>query len=179
MNDPRRRCTRCSKRFVIGDAKHCALCSEKNRAYRARKQAEIPAGACRKCGGVSEAGFKACKSCRDKNTGYANQYRARDPKKASDYQKAYNRRRRQLVIDHYGGKCACCGEREIKFLAVDHEAGGGNKHRMHIGSGGAGIVEWVIRENFPKGFRVLCHNCNMAIGFYGSCPHQSSVKKVA
>jgi hypothetical protein len=30
---------------------------------------------------------------------------------------------------------------------------------------------WLKRNNYPTGFRVLCHNCNLAIGFYGYCPH--------
>jgi len=27
------------------------------------------------------------------------------------------------------------------------------------------------RLGYPDGFRVLCHNCNMAYGFYKTCPH--------
>ena len=26
-------------------------------------------------------------------------------------------------------------------------------------------------RGFPLGYRVLCHNCNLARGFYGYCPH--------
>lgn len=32
---------------------------------------------------------------------------------------------------------------------------------------------WIIRNKYPKGFRVLCHNCNQAIGSYGECPHKN------
>lgn len=32
--------------------------------------------------------------------------------------------------------------------------------------------EWQRKNNYPKGFQVLCHNCNLAKGFYGKCPHQ-------
>jgi hypothetical protein len=38
---------------------------------------------------------------------------------------------------------------------------------------GAQMVQWLIRENFPQGFRILCHNCNQARGYYGICPHES------
>jgi hypothetical protein len=31
----------------------------------------------------------------------------------------------------------------------------------------------LIKNNFPDGFQVLCHNCNMSIGLYGYCPHQT------
>jgi hypothetical protein len=27
-------------------------------------------------------------------------------------------------------------------------------------------------QGYPPGFRVLCHNCNMAIGLFGVCPHE-------
>lgn len=88
----------------------------------------------------------------------------------------YGKKLRLDCLVAYGGaepKCACCGERHLAFLAIDHIGGGGNKHRKenNIGSG-KGFYCWLRRNNFPQGFRVLCHNCNMAIGFYGSCPHQ-------
>jgi len=34
---------------------------------------------------------------------------------------------------------------------------------------------WLRKYNYPKGFQVLCHNCNMAKRF-GVCPHKE--KKV-
>lgn len=77
--------------------------------------------------------------------------------------------KRLSVIQHYGGLCACCGEKEYKFLAIDHINGGGDKHRRALGP--AGIVNWLIMQGFPEGFQILCHNCNSAKGFYGSCPH--------
>jgi hypothetical protein len=39
-------------------------------------------------------------------------------------------------------------------------------------------VDWLIREKLPDGFRVLCHNCNQAIGYYGVCPHESELRLV-
>lgn len=85
------------------------------------------------------------------------------------------RRRRVECLIHYGGsppKCDCCGESNIEFLAIDHIAGNGNKHRKEnkINQGG-GICLWLQKQKYPKGFRVLCHNCNLADGMYGRCPH--------
>lgn len=74
------------------------------------------------------------------------------------------------TIKHYGGKCACCGESRHQFLAIDHIHGGGRRHCESLGL--RGLRGWHKKNNFPSGFRVLCHNCNMAIGFYGSCPHK-------
>jgi hypothetical protein len=75
------------------------------------------------------------------------------------------------VLNHYGGKCACCGEDTYEFLAIDHINGGGNEQRKVVG-GGDGMVRWLIKNNYPEGFQVLCHNCNMAKGFYEECPHK-------
>jgi len=90
-----------------------------------------------------------------------------------------NRRKTKLdVLSHYVDgalKCKCCGETEIKFMTLDHIEGEGTKHLREIGGGGTKLYLWIIRNNFPKGFQVLCFNCNCAKGFFGECPHQSSV----
>jgi len=93
-------------------------------------------------------------------------YRARNNEKTK--QKEQERRRR--VVQHYGGKCACCGEATYEFLAIDHINGGGNKHRKEVG-GGSLMVKWIIKNNFPPLFQILCHNCNNAKAYYGYCPH--------
>lgn len=75
---------------------------------------------------------------------------------------------RLACIKHYGNVCACCGESEYEFLSIDHIGGGGTQHRK---TGVSKICRWLIKNKFPQGFRILCHNCNQAIGFHGSCPH--------
>ena len=85
--------------------------------------------------------------------------------------KARRQRLRLEAIKNYGGKCACCGESEMNFLCIDHIGGGGNKHRKEITT--KSIGEWLYVNKYPKGFQVLCHNCNMAEGIYGICPHKS------
>lgn len=86
------------------------------------------------------------------------------------YAKNEHRRKRLAVIAHYGGKCDCCGEDRYEFLSIDHIHGGGNQHRKQIGNQRLGT--WVYTNGMPEGFRILCHNCNQAIGHYGYCPHQ-------
>ena len=80
-------------------------------------------------------------------------------------------RLRIAAIEHYGGKCACCNERQPEFLAIDHIGGGGNAHRKSITT--KSIGEWLYANSYPDGFQVLCHNCNMAEGIYGRCPHKT------
>lgn len=94
-----------------------------------------------------------------------------------DYFRNYQRKAREYVLKEYGGKCLCCGESELVFLAIDHIDGGGNKHRNCGEIKITNIAMWLIKNNFPKGFRVLCHNCNMAMGLYGRCPHDDKIYK--
>lgn len=84
---------------------------------------------------------------------------------------------RRIVLEHYGGsapKCSCCGLSIYSMLSLDHINGGGRKQHAEVGC----IYDWVIRNSFPSGFRVLCNNCNNAIGTYGYCPHQSPERLV-
>lgn len=86
------------------------------------------------------------------------------------------REKREVVIAEYGGKCYCCGETVYEFLAMDHENGGGNRHRKQIGEGGGTLILWLIRHKFPPGFRVACHNCNNATKGGRVCPHKKVLK---
>jgi len=91
-----------------------------------------------------------------------------------EYSKKWWREQKNRILIHYGGnppKCACCGEDKIEFLSIDHINGGGRKHRKEIGKSGMPFYRWLIKNNFPNGYRVLCHNCNLSLGFYGYCPH--------
>ncbi len=85
---------------------------------------------------------------------------------------------RHEVLCHYASaptpNCSCCGESHYEFLAIDHINGGGTKHRK--GRGAAMMAIWLKKNNFPEGFRVLCHNCNLSRGFYGFCPHENDKK---
>lgn len=85
--------------------------------------------------------------------------------------------RTQALLAYSDGSpsCACCGECRYEFLALDHIGGGGNQHRLALTGtkkGGAKLYYWLRDNGYPKGFQVLCHNCNMAKGVYGQCPHR-------
>lgn len=85
-----------------------------------------------------------------------------------------NRALRREVIQAYGGKCACCGETRLEFLALDHLNRDGAEHRRALGVRGGGHNFYVIlkRLKWPVGLQVLCHNCNAARYYYGRCPHE-------
>jgi hypothetical protein len=69
---------------------------------------------------------------------------------------------KKFVLTHYGeGKPACvlCGYDKLNALSIDHIDGGGHKHRQQVGTRGGQIYGWLIKNNFPEGFRTLCMNC--------------------
>ena len=77
--------------------------------------------------------------------------------------------------------CRCCGEKShVDFLAIDHIAGrkemDSEPELVKLGYSslqrGRVLGHWIIENNFPKGFQILCHNCNVAKGHYGECPHE-------
>ena len=79
--------------------------------------------------------------------------------------------------------CRCCGESYIEFLAIDHIAGrkqmDSKPELVKLGYSslkrGQVLHKWVIENNFPKGFQILCHNCNYAKGIVrnkNKCPHE-------
>ena len=84
-----------------------------------------------------------------------------------EIQKRFQRKLRHDAIKHYGGKCECCGEKRIEFLSISNVLGKkilNKKNNIQIGY-------WLKKHKYPKGFIVLCHNCNTAIGLYNYCPH--------
>lgn len=86
---------------------------------------------------------------------------------------------RAKVLEAYGGPvCACCGETEVMFLTIDHINNDGNIERksgLYAGSG-YGFYQWLRKNNYPKGYQVLCMNCNVGKHKNGGvCPHQRKV----
>jgi len=83
--------------------------------------------------------------------------------------------KRLELIELYGGKCDCCGETIQEFLTIDHIQGGGTTERKRLSSYAiyADAIE-MFKENEEEArkiYRLLCYNCNCAIGAYGYCPH--------
>ncbi len=79
--------------------------------------------------------------------------------------------------------CRCCGESIHDFLALDHILGRkemdsipelvaiGYSSKTHS----TALVKWIIENNFPDYFQILCQNCNFAKGIKrnnNKCPHE-------
>ena len=73
-------------------------------------------------------------------------------------------------IEYYGGCCQCCGEKEFKFLTLEHLDG----REKHERTGKYGWRKARIM-GYPDNLTVLCFNCNCAKGIYGICPHKTGV----
>jgi len=173
-------CTTCGRNPEPGMAQ-CAKCIEQRRtvwkawAIKRRKERKDN-GLCVRCGGVPIPGLTECQKCRDfhKNSWLINS------EKWKPIRKAKHQALKLEVFEAYGGPvCACCGEKHMEFLSVDHVNNDGAKHRKEMGwkdgtgGGGGNIYGWLKTRNFPPGFRVLCMNCNFALGHGGTCPHQT------
>ena len=94
-----------------------------------------------------------------------------------NYNKERLKKIRRQVISYYSNsknECACCGEKIFEFLCIDHINGNGAKHRKEDGTA-SNICVWLIKHNYPKGFQVLCRNCNWGKGQRQLCPHKRKV----
>ena len=100
-----------------------------------------------------------------------------DKERAALYARKATIRNKKLVFTHYSNgsiKCACCGEPNISFLSIDHVNNDGNKHRRAVsaGLGGTRFYYWLIKNDYPDEYQVLCMNCNWGKRLDGICPHQ-------
>lgn len=167
-------CGQCGKEPLAPGRKKCRGCLDRYNGYELQKmQKWRKAGLCITCGRKKSARSKSrCSSCLSKIREAA---RLDAPK-----MRAKNARHRvalkQEVYAAYGGfVCACCGETEPKFLCLDHVENDGARHRKEMGGGGDRILRWLKRNGFPRGFRVVCANCNQGKQLNGGvCPHQES-----
>lgn len=155
-------CPDCGKPVKCRTKTRCSVCekrkikSENPEVYKARmarkRKKKRESGNCIRCGSPDRTSKLYCSWCLAKLR----------QEMASERAKL-----RKEIITHYGGKCACCGQSIKEFLSIDHINGGGNAHRREIKASGINLYRWLRKNNYPEGFRVLCMNCNWAIGIYG------------
>ena len=84
--------------------------------------------------------------------------------------------------------CACCKmSGHVDFLALDHIAGreemDSEPELVKLGYSSKlknkKLRNWLIENNFPKGFQILCHSCNYAKfnSNINTCPHETARKE--
>jgi len=170
---------------------------EYNREYYRRYRVErLRAGLCRACGESREDLARTqCNRCRvhesaaSKNRRAARKRRGQCMRCQAKTKRSYCdicraaftqsgkeslRRLRDEVLAAYGGQCACCSETERAFLTIDHiesvRRGAMDKPWKTMGPALCGELR---RRGYPKGFQILCWNCNLAKHLLGQCPHQA------
>jgi hypothetical protein len=94
----------------------------------------------------------------------------------NEHRKKRFREDRLAALAHYSPgdfRCACCGERALEFLGLDHVKDDGAAHRREIGVvGGGQFYSWLRKTGYTyRDLVVACHNCNQARAMYGKCPH--------
>jgi len=101
------------------------------------------------------------------------------------YFKTWSRNRvkqdKQACMTEYGKNsgCVCCGVKEISFLSIDHIKDDGFKKRDKHGLG-KHLYRMLVKMGFPRGFQVLCFNCQWGKRLNGGfCPHhpQTDLRK--
>lgn len=78
----------------------------------------------------------------------------------------WNAESRNRVLRHYSGgevHCRHCGIRDPDVLTIDHMNGNGRRHREQVNTyqSSTAFYRWLIRNDFPVGFQVLCANCQL------------------
>lgn len=134
-----------------------------NRNYRetrlAYRQRHIEQGLCTRCTLPAEPGVQVCAKHRVNMNKWGQDQKVQ---------------RREKLLDKFGRECACCGEREPLFLAIDHMNGGGKKHIATFKNLHA-YYNWLLAEGSTDDFQTLCHNCNHGRSRNGGvCPHETA-----
>jgi hypothetical protein len=154
-------CGRCGKAPYIPDSTLCTKCRVQHREYRKKRDKAL----CARCSEPATNGVHCHNHILSRRQSHRNLKRT--------------------IIDHYGGKCNCCGETELDFLVIDHIGEDGAQHRKMLfgekyrhSSAGGKFYRWIINNDFPEGnLQVLCWNCNWSKRInQGVCCHQSRDK---
>jgi hypothetical protein len=149
-------CIRCTKAKTDDISRMCVICKEKclkhaKMSYLKKAKNNL----CVSCGRPNATKKKYCPLCLERSI-------------------LERRAIKDKVYEAYGGYvCNCCGESEPSFLSIDHVNNDGAAQRKEIGSGGERIYKWLVKNNFPEGYQVLCMNCQWGRRKNnGICPHK-------
>ena len=101
---------------------------------------------------------------KEKYTEYLKNYKTKNKTIINKKERDSRYEEKLLILNHYSNNRLCCNEcgyNNTHALTIDHINGNGNKHRKSIrNSGGASFYKWLIKNNLPEGYQVLCWNCN-------------------
>jgi uncharacterized protein YeaO (DUF488 family) len=82
------------------------------------------------------------------------------------------------VLSHYSNGtpiCACCGEKELSFLSLEHVNNDGAKHKKELFGKRHNLYSWLKNNSYQTNYKieVLCMNCQFGRRYNnGICPHK-------
>ena len=131
---------------------------------------------------------------REEKNAYMRGYYTKHPQGFKDRQKTYRKthpdyfkekllKLKLKVFLHYSNgtmKCKYCGESHIECLQIDHINNNGSQERklfkkLRISISSNGFYYWLIRNNFPEGYQILCANCNIFKRFHPNWKGEKNV----
>lgn len=152
-------CSRCHvERDDYGKTK-CTSCLKRAKEYSAQRYQDRKKNhLCVMCGrNPNDSPNLMCSICIDKS-------------------KLNNQRQRKTiryrVIMAYGGKCHCCGIKEIALLTIDHMNNDGKQDREENG-GRENFYRILYKLPMRTDIKISCFNCNVGRSMNGNiCPHK-------
>ena len=95
---------------------------------------------------------------------YNKNWAKNNPKKRKIISRRYREKIKMRVLQHYSfsiPKCANCSIGDIRLLVIDHIKNDGRiLRRKNRSFAGTNFYMYLIKNGFPSGYQVLCHNCN-------------------
>lgn len=110
------------------------------------------------------------KDCEESNTVIKNNKNKRQKNNQKD-------NRRELLEYYSNGflRCACCYDEKYNELQLDHINGDGKQHRKELGGNSFNVLySWVVKNNYPPIFQLLCSYCNRAKFDNLECPYKDN-----
>jgi hypothetical protein len=121
-------------------------------------------GICTRCPNPAEPGMTLCSGCREKRGRYLREYEKSETRIRKNREKVilYQKKIRDDVLRHYGGKCFRCGLEDLDLLLLHHSNGDGFQHRQKTKTaGGFRFYRRLQKDGYPEGLQVLCRNCHV------------------
>ena len=144
-------CERCKKKRSERDRVY--YLKVKSEKIKTKREQASALNLCSRCGKNAINETRVCSICLEK-------------------QKLYYNNLKLQVYEKYGNVCSCCGESETRFLTIDHKNNDGAEHRKTVVPGRA-LYRWIVNNQFPSDFQILCFNCNCGRALNGGiCPHK-------
>lgn len=167
------RCVSCPQQARPGKC-YCQSCADRRSQASKEKREKRRRILCYVCPNPVTPGKVYCLSCGKKNREAVDRRAAKSPINPRTLRE---RQYRRECVEHYGGVCVTCGEKEFGFLTIDHVAGGGSQHRKKEQTWRIG--NYLRKRGFPPGFQVMCFNCNHLKYLAEKRANQLTTKKAA